>query len=1339
MIRFFRRLPLNVKLILLAVIPLSMLIFFMLQINVERSQKIDIIQQYLQKANSVASVSDAVDELQSERRYSFAFLLKKELRNELVIQRPKTDAIITHLERSGQFPGLRGYTFLDSLRTIRKKIDSNQITPEEVMSYYTNTIIRVNSLNNITAGNLLLQPILEDITSQKLLTEMITNLGIQRALIYYDMFLGKDMLSSGEKLQTAHQMYESYQKELLLKGSRQTVNAYNEMMQRAPLQPVQEYIQKVLVGHRFGNSYTAEGWWELSANAVDSLKALQQATMARAQQGITNLYNREQTARDRTLILLVVIIIVVLFIMMYTIIVITQMLNRLNVAAQRISRGETGLDIQKESPDVIGELATSIVRIDKSNLTLAKAAAAIGTGDFTVDLRPRSEHDILVNSVIRMKDDLKQFSQENQQKLWIHAGLEKVNESVRGEKDVSTLAHDALDTVTEYVGGHVALLYMKYSGFFEYAAGYAVADDSSVTRRLNDGDSLLGTAAQKQRIIRLNDLPSDFVKVKSATGNAQPRNVMIVPLVHNGITEGVIEIAGLEEFSAISENFLIQAAAPVAVALQAAKSRARLQELLEETQSQSEELQAQHSELENINAELEAQAEKLQTSEEELRVQQEELLQVNQEMEERSRLLEERNQVIVERNLEIQQKVEELAMSTKYKSEFLANMSHELRTPLNSVLLLSRLLSENNENNLTSEQVEYAKVIQSSGQGLLSLIDEILDLSKIEAGKMDLEYQPVLLRAVAEDMRSLFGPVAKERGVELNIFIDQQVPSQIETDKLRLEQILKNLLSNALKFTSKGSVNLSITSLKDNHAFISFTVKDTGIGIPKEKQELIFEAFQQADGSTRRKYGGTGLGLSISRELSKLLGGEIRVTSEPGKGSEFTVYLPVKKAFAQQKPAEPEKRVPAEPVVMEDENRPAVNFVAQNIPENIPDDRNLIKGEEKIILIIEDDTAFAKALLEFTHAKGYKGLVAVRGDEGIVLAQQYNPVGILLDIQLPVKDGWEVMEELKSNPHTRHIPVHVMSSLEAKKESLTKGAVDFINKPVAFEQMQEVFKKIEKVISRDHKKVLIVEENPKHAKALAYFLETFNVSTQISGSVHDGVSSLKTQEVDCVILDMGIPDQHAYETLEQVKKNLGFEHLPVIIFTGKNLSKTEESRIKQYADSIVIKTAHSYQRILDEVSLFLHLVEGNNQGEKQAVKYKRLGALNEVLAGRKVLVTDDDVRNIFSLTKALEIHNMKVVTAVDGKEALKQLQENPDTDIVLMDIMMPEMDGYEAMHQIRKKKQFQKLPIIAVTAKAMTGDREKCIKAGASDYISKPVDIDQLLSLLRVWLYDKSI
>jgi CheY-like chemotaxis protein len=572
--------------------------------------------------------------------------------------------------------------------------------------------------------------------------------------------------------------------------------------------------------------------------------------------------------------------------------------------------------------------------------------------------------------------------------------------------------------------------------------------------------------------------------------------------------------------------------------------------------------------------------------------------------------------------------------------------------------------------------------------------------------------------------------------------VEENTPSQFETDKMRLEQVLKNLLSNALKFTSKGSVTLSIRSLPENASFLAFSVKDTGIGIPLEKQHLIFEAFQQADGSTRRKYGGTGLGLSISRELAKLLGGEIKLTSEPGKGSEFTVYIPKFKLTAKELPSQEHPSFDPAGNYEEVTNKPVKTtpvYKTEHIPEPVPDDRSQIQSNDKAILIIEDDTAFAKALLDFARSKGYKGLIAVRGDEGIELARQFRPVGVLLDIQLPVKDGWEVMEELKSNALTRHIPVHIMSSLEAKKESLMKGAVDFINKPVAFEQMQEVFRKIEQVVVKDNKKVLIVEENPRHAKALAYFLETFNVNAQISESIDQGVEDLQKKEVDCVILDMGIPDQKAYETLETLKKNAGMDNLPVIIFTGKNLSKSEEGKIRQYADSIVVKTAHSYQRILDEVSLFLHLVEENNLNANLPGKYRRLGALSEVLSNKKVLVVDDDVRNIFSLTKALELQQMKVFSAVDGKEALQMLKENPDMDVVLMDIMMPEMDGYTAIQEIRKNNKFRNLPIIAVTAKAMTGDREKCIKAGASDYISKPVDVDQLLSLLRVWLYDKSM
>jgi signal transduction histidine kinase/DNA-binding response OmpR family regulator len=853
------------------------------------------------------------------------------------------------------------------------------------------------------------------------------------------------------------------------------------------------------------------------------------------------------------------------------------------------------------------------------------------------------------------------------------------------------------------------------------------------------GEGIVGQAAVNGKLIHLKGIPAENINVTFATGEAKPSDVLAIPIMDGYIIKGVIELATLGSYSPRDVEFLSACAPNIGIAISTAQSRLRLQELLEETQSQAEELKTQHSELENLNGELEVQAEKLQASEEELKVQQEELKQANQELEERSRLLEERNHMISERNTEIQQKADQLAESTRYKSEFLANMSHELRTPLNSILLLSRLISENNEKNLSADQVEYAKVIQSSGHGLLSLIDEILDLSKIEAGKMKVEYQSVSLKEIVHEMKSLFGPVAREKSIELRTVLSEDTPTVLETDKMRLEQILRNLLSNAIKFTAAGHVTLNIRPDKTNQGLVHFSVTDTGIGIPKEKQRIIFEAFQQADGSTRRKFGGTGLGLSISRELVKLLGGDLSVQSEVEQGSTFSFQIPVERTTQRPEPSIVRSRLqPAlsEPVsVKARESRN--EYISTEIPESIPDDRNSIQQGDKVILIVEDDVNFAKSLFDVTHRQGYKCIVAVRGDEGIQLAKQFLPLGILLDIQLPIMSGWDVMEELKSTHETRHIPVHIMSSHHVKSESLLKGAVDFINKPVAFDQVQEIFKKIEYVLTHHPKKVLIIEENARHAKALAYFLETFDINLEINQQVDQAIDSLKNKNIDCVILDMGIPDQRAYDTLEAVKRTNGLENLPIIIFTGKSLSQPEEMKIKQYADSIIVKTAHSYKRILDEVSLFLHLMEKNKKDDSSASAFHKLGALDDVLKDKNVLIADDDMRNIFSLTRALEKYQMNIIAAVDGKDALIKLKENPDVDIVLMDMMMPEMDGYESTAAIRMDPRFKNLPVIAVTAKAMMGDRAKCISAGASDYITKPVDIDQLLSLLRVWLYER--
>lgn len=982
--------------------------------------------------------------------------------------------------------------------------------------------------------------------------------------------------------------------------------------------------------------------------------------------------------------------------------------------------------LQQELQDKNDEIANRIEVIQG-------IANQISSGNYQIRLDGEAKDGLgsLAGSLNAMAESLQYSFSLLADKEWLQSGIASLNDQMVGEKSVNELTADILENIIQHVDAQVAAFYLSEEDHELHLTGsYALQEDQG-KNKLKAGEGIAGQAFKSGRQILLNDIPNDELTISYAAGNTKPKNIVAVPVIRDHMVVGVMEIGSMHIFSPIQLDFLNSVSGNIAVAVHVSQNRKRLQDFLEETQAQAEELQAQHSELEGLNAELEAQTQKIQTSEEELRVQQEELLQSNQELEERSTLLEEKNQLIHEHNLEIQRKSEQLEQSTKYKSEFLANMSHELRTPLNSILLLSKLMSDNKE--LDPEYIEYAEVIQSSGQGLLGLIDEILDLSKIEAGKMKLELADISLNEVSTDMRSLFNPLAKNKHLELRIDMEENLPL-IYTDKMRLEQILKNLLSNAIKFTVKGSVTLKIANKATGRAIL-FSVTDTGIGIPAGKQGLVFEAFQQADGSTRRRFGGTGLGLSISRELARLLGGEIELISAENAGSTFTLTLPVDGVPLEEATAVQEYI--SSPLFENLPVKPAERFTVDHIPQEVEDDRNDIVAGDKVILIIEDDTPFAKTLLSFTRKRNYKGIVAVRGDIGIELANLYKPLAILLDIQLPVKDGWQVMEELKTNPATRHIPVHIMSSLEVKKESLLKGAVDFINKPFALEHLQEIFQKLEHALSRHPKKVLIVEENQQHAKALSYFLSNYNIHTEVVNNVAQSIDTLHQKEVDCVILDMGVPDKNAYITLETIKKSEGLENLPIIIFTGKNLSKGEERRIKQYADSIVLKTAHSYQRILDEAGLFLHLVEEKAGDTKQKKQTEGLGGLYEVLNNKTVLIADDDVRNIFSLTKALEQHKMKVLAATDGKEALQILKDNPTVDIVLMDMMMPEMDGYESTKEIRKISAFKHLPILAVTAKAMMGDREKCIAAGASDYISKPVDVDQLISLLRVWLYDK--
>lgn len=996
-----------------------------------------------------------------------------------------------------------------------------------------------------------------------------------------------------------------------------------------------------------------------------------------------------------------------------------------------------------EKTRLTDELAEKSLESENRLQAIENVSQQISGGDYSIvdDAEAVRNLGNVAGPLNRMAKSLQTSFTAIEEKEWLSSAVSELNERMMGEKSIENFAGDVLSSITKLTNSTTAAVYIQSDDQnLHLIAGHAISD--GVKSVLKIGEGIVGQSFKDRRQIVVDGISDDETTISFATGQTKPKNIVAFPVTRYNYPLGVIELASTHEYSPLQLEFLKNIAENVGIAFFAVQNRAKLQELLEETQAQSEELQTQHSELENFNAELEAQSQKLLASEEELRVQQEELMQSNQELEERSSLLEEKNALIEQHNLDMQQKSRELEQSTKYKSEFLANMSHELRTPLNSILLLSRLMTESED--LDEQYVEYAEVMQNSGQGLLTLIDEILDLSKIEAGKMTLNIHDVPVSDILKDLELMFKPMANQKNIELIIENDSAPIQTLQTDKQRIEQILKNLLSNALKFTSQGNVTIKVSSDPTNET-VSFSVKDTGIGIAADKLKMVFEAFQQADGSTQRKYGGTGLGLSISRELAHLLGGKITLKSEEGQGSEFTLTVPVNAEKIHQKEDDttaeliaklleiPEKK----PVFQIEKEAEPQRFISEKIPQSIDDDRDEIVPGDKVILIIEDDTDFAKILLKYSREKGYKAIAAVRGDEGIELAEHFRPHAILLDIQLPVMDGWQVMEALKSNPLTKPIPVHMMSSMKMKQESLLKGAVDFINKPFALEHMQEIFKKLENALNKSPKKVLIVEENEQHAKALGYFLSAHNINTEISNNVSDSIESLQNQEVDCVILDMGIPDKSAYDTLETIKENKGLEQLPIIVFTGKNLSKGEENRIKKYADSIVVKTAYSYQRILDEAGLFLHLVEEKNKKKDSGKQFENLSELRNILKDKTVLIADDDVRNIFSLTKALEVHGMKVIPAMDGKEAMKELEKNPEIDVVLMDMMMPEMDGYETIREIRSSGKFRNLPVLAVTAKAMMGDREKCIAVGASDFISKPVDIDQLISLLRVWLYDK--
>ena len=931
-------------------------------------------------------------------------------------------------------------------------------------------------------------------------------------------------------------------------------------------------------------------------------------------------------------------------------------------------------------------------------------------------------------------DILKHEEEHNTQLLqqaWLRSGQTELIAKTTGIISLEPLADAVLNYVAHYLNGVVAAMYVRAEdGTLTRIGAYGFAHaDTDRARVVQPNESLAAQAANQNRIVTLRELPPDYIKVGSALGETPPRELLIAPVSNFGKIKGVIEIGFLHGVRERDVQFMETIAASVGAAIANVLHRQRLQAALEEQQALNEELQVQQEELRTANEELEEQSRALEESQSALENQQAELEQTNEQLAEQAANLDNKNSALVQAQEQLRERALELERASRYKSEFLANMSHELRTPLNSSLILAKLLADNAGGNLNEEQVRFAQTIYSAGNDLLNLINDILDISKVEAGKLELVPEDLPLRRVIEGLARVFEPLARQKNLEFSLTVEPSVPVSIHTDRQRLEQILKNLLSNAVKFTDKGKVHLTVSANTDG--WIQFAVQDSGIGIAPDQQEKIFDAFHQADGSTARKYGGTGLGLSISRDLTALLGGTLTLTSAPGAGSTFVLSLPRNGTVAATPPAQPPVRAPA----------PEAALAAQPAPvaapeETLPafaDDRAQPATGVRTVLVIEDEPEFARILYGLAHDMEFRCLVALTAQEGLELAAGESPDAILLDIRLPDRSGLSVLQQLKDNPATRHIPVHVVSSQDNGGEALHLGAIGYALKPTSREQLEEVFRKLKDKSSQQIKRVLLVEDDERQRDSVVQLISDTDVEIAAVGSGTEALDLLRTQIFDCMIIDLKLPDMQGNELLKRMSLEELCSFPPVIVYTGRNLTRDEEAELLKYSRSIIIKGARSPERLLDEVTLFLHKVESQLSSERQSM-LKTVRGRDRVFEGRTILLVDDDVRNVFALTSALEQRGARVEVGRNGYEAIAKLDEHESIDLVLMDVMMPGMDGLEATRRIRQDKRFARLPIIAITAKAMKDDQEQCLAAGANDYLAKPIDLTRLYSLLRVWM-----
>jgi len=971
---------------------------------------------------------------------------------------------------------------------------------------------------------------------------------------------------------------------------------------------------------------------------------------------------------------------------------------------------------------------TGNVNLLAANLTtqvraIAEVATAVTKGDLTRSIQVDANGEVaeLKDNINTMIGNLRLTTERNTDQDWLKTNLAKFSNMLQGRRDISTVAKTLLDELTPLVEAQLGVIYQMDTSDnprLQLVSSYAdhAVDGHKKTIRLGEG--LIGQCAVNKQPLLITNV-QNAVPITSALLDMTPKNIIVLPVLFENEVKAVIELSSLTSFTELQIAFLEQLTANIGIVLNSIEATMQTEGLLKQSQQLATELQTQQRELQQTNEQLEQKA---------------------RELAEQNVEVERKNQEIEQARRAVEEKAAELALTSKYKSEFLANMSHELRTPLNSILILGHQLTENPDHNLTPKQVEFARTIHGAGTDLLNLISDILDLSKIESGTVTVEAEEIVFQSVVDAVARPFRHEADTRNLNFKVEVDPHLDRTMLTDAKRLQQVLKNLLSNAFKFTSQGEVRFRVSSVYEgwspNHpilgqapAVVAFEVSDTGIGIPAEKQKLIFEAFQQADASTSRKYGGTGLGLAISRELSNLLGGEIQLHSTPGTGSTFTLYLPVRYVGAANNAVRP--------IGVQTAAGARVALAAaqpERVLEQIPDDRHDIEPGDTTLLIVEDDPHYARVMVDLAHDEGFKVLVASRGEDAIELALEYRPTAVSLDIFLPDMLGWTVLNQLKQNPLTRHIPVQIVTLDEDRQHGLTSGAFSFVTKPTTAEGVQAALSRVKEYVRPRRKRLLVVEDNPAEQMSIRELLGHDDIEIVTAGTGAEALSVLREKPVDCIVLDLRLPDISGFDLLEQFRKDASLSEIPVVVFTGRELSAQEEAQLHTMARSIVVKGVESPERLLDETALFLHRVITDLPPTKQRM-LERLTNSDEDLVGRTVLLVDDDARNIFALSSVLERRGMQVLTATTGADAIKLVEETPDLAIVLMDIMMPEMDGYQTTARIRENPKFRRLPIIALTAKAMKGDREKCLEAGASDYLAKPVNTEQLLSALRMWLH----